>query len=62
MPFVRLHAQAMDPEIMMKHIQLYVNDYSVSLGKEGREAIVNLIQQQTGKNRQIQPENKWFIE
>lgn len=37
--FIRQHAQAMDEEVMYKHIDLYVNKYSVNLGVEGRKAI-----------------------
>ncbi|PRY53896.1 1,4-dihydroxy-6-naphthoate synthase [Arcticibacter pallidicorallinus] len=37
--FIRSHAQAMDDEVMYKHIELYVNKYSVDLGQEGRNAI-----------------------
>lgn len=37
--FIRSHAQAMDEEVMYKHIELYVNKYSVDLGDEGRKAI-----------------------
>jgi 1,4-dihydroxy-6-naphthoate synthase len=37
--FIRSHAQAMDDEVMYKHIELYVNKYSVDLGSEGRSAI-----------------------
>ena len=37
--FVKQHAQEMDAEVMQKHINLYVNDYSLSLGKKGKEAI-----------------------
>ena len=29
----------MSYDVMQKHIQLYVNEYSVSLGDEGRKAI-----------------------
>ncbi len=39
MLFVRQHAQEMDEAVMQKHIDLYVNDFSLSLGKEGRQAI-----------------------
>jgi 1,4-dihydroxy-6-naphthoate synthase len=39
MPYVREHAQAMDPEVMKKHIDLYVNGYSVDLGETGMRAI-----------------------
>jgi 1,4-dihydroxy-6-naphthoate synthase len=41
-PFVRAHAQEMADEVMAQHIALYVNDYSVNLGAEGRRAIEGL--------------------
>jgi 1,4-dihydroxy-6-naphthoate synthase len=37
--YVKRHAQEMAEEIMQKHIALYVNNYSVSLGQSGRKAI-----------------------
>lgn len=37
--FVKEHAQEMDAEVMQKHINLYVNDYSLSLGEKGKAAI-----------------------
>ena len=37
--FISSHAQEMDEEVMYKHIDLYVNKYSVDLGIEGRKAI-----------------------
>lgn len=37
--FIRQHAQEMSEEVMYKHIELYVNKYSVDLGTEGRKAI-----------------------
>jgi 1,4-dihydroxy-6-naphthoate synthase len=39
LPYVRAHAQEMSEEVMYKHIDLYVNQYSVNLGLEGRRAI-----------------------
>jgi 1,4-dihydroxy-6-naphthoate synthase len=39
LPFVREHAQEMDETVMYQHIDLYVNDYSIDLGAEGRRAI-----------------------
>jgi 1,4-dihydroxy-6-naphthoate synthase len=39
LPYVRAHAQEMSDEVMYKHIDLYVNQYSVNLGSEGRRAI-----------------------
>ena len=37
--YVRAHAQEMSDEVMYKHIDLYVNDFSVDLGEEGRRAV-----------------------
>jgi len=37
--FIRLHAQEMEESVMYKHIELYVNKYSIDHGKGGRKAI-----------------------
>jgi 1,4-dihydroxy-6-naphthoate synthase len=37
--YVRAHAQEMSEEVMYKHIDLYVNEYSIDLGAEGRRAV-----------------------
>ena len=39
LPFVREHAQEMSEDVMYRHIDLYVNDFSVDLGEEGRRAV-----------------------
>jgi len=39
LPFVREHAQEMSEQVMYQHIDLYVNEYSVDLGPEGRRAV-----------------------
>jgi 1,4-dihydroxy-6-naphthoate synthase len=39
LPFVREHAQEMSEDVMYKHIDLYVNEYSIDLGRDGRRAI-----------------------
>ena len=36
---MRAHAQEMSEDVMYQHIDLYVNDYSVDLGGEGRRAV-----------------------
>ena len=40
--YVRAHAQEMDPEVTQKHIDLYVNDFTLDLGAEGERAIRTL--------------------
>ncbi|GBL35594.1 1,4-dihydroxy-6-naphtoate synthase [Filimonas sp.] len=37
--FVTDHAQEMSPEVMRKHIDLYVNEYSIDLGEKGKMAV-----------------------
>ena len=37
--FVRAHAQEMSEEVMRRHIELYVKQYSVDLGLDGRRAV-----------------------
>jgi 1,4-dihydroxy-6-naphthoate synthase len=44
LPFVREHAQEMSEEVIYQHIDLYVNQYSVDLGEEGRRAVEMLFE------------------
>lgn len=37
--FIKKYAQEMSEDVMYKHINLYVNKYSIDLGVEGRKAI-----------------------
>lgn len=37
--FIRCHAREMDDSVMQQHIDLYVNEFSVSLGSQGRLAV-----------------------
>jgi 1,4-dihydroxy-6-naphthoate synthase len=52
--FIRAHAQEMSEEVMYKHIDLYVNQYSVDLGPEGKKAIKLLFD--TAREKNIIPE------
>ncbi len=40
--YVKQHAQAMEEAVMRKHIDLYVNQYSLDLGTDGEHAIHTL--------------------
>ena len=40
--FVKEHAQELEDEVIDKHIALFVNDFTVSLGDEGRRAVERL--------------------
>ena len=37
--YVKCHSQEMEPEVMKKHIDLYVNQFSINLGFDGKNAI-----------------------
>ena len=41
--YVKQHSQEMEESVMRKHIDLYVNDYSIDLGTEGRAAVDKLL-------------------
>ena len=41
--YIRCHAQEMSEAVMRQHINLYVNDYSLQLGEEGKKAIHTLM-------------------
>ncbi len=40
--FIKEHAQEMDDKVIESHIELFVNDFSISLGDQGRMAINTL--------------------
>ncbi|RMF20712.1 MAG: 1,4-dihydroxy-6-naphthoate synthase [Bacteroidetes bacterium] len=42
--YVKKHAQEMDPAVLHSHIRLYVNDFTLDLGAEGRRAVERLFQ------------------
>lgn len=42
--YVKLHSQQMSEEVMRRHIDLYVNNYSLDLGEDGKLAIESLHQ------------------
>ena len=42
--YIRSHSQEMSEDVMRKHIQLYVNDYTTDLGERGEKAIATLFE------------------
>lgn len=43
--YVQSHAQEIDVDVVKAHIKLYVNEYSISLGVEGRNAIKEIFKE-----------------
>jgi len=42
MPFIKRYAQELEDNVIKKHIDLYVNDFTIDLGKEGKKALTLL--------------------
>ncbi len=57
--YVKQLAQEMEEEVMRKHIDLYVNNFSISLGNEGRDAVLKLLEvyQQNHQSTKINLQN-----
>ena len=57
--YIRKHSQEMSEDVMRKHIDLYVNNYSINLGEDGKNAIIKLLSvyQDLHTENQLQPDN-----
>ncbi|WP_456433002.1 1,4-dihydroxy-6-naphthoate synthase [Thermosulfuriphilus sp.] len=42
--YVKDYAQEMDDEVIREHIRTYVNDFTLDLGEEGRQAVLGLVE------------------
>jgi 1,4-dihydroxy-6-naphthoate synthase len=51
--YVKQHSQAMQEDVMRQHIDLYVNNYSLDLGEDGKKAI-EVLQEVYRRNRSQQ--------
>ena len=63
--YVKQHSQEMEPEVMKKHIDLYVNQFSINLGKNGRNAIkrfMHIYHETTGKGDALLSDSDLFVE
>ena len=54
--YVKCHARTIEKEVIDAHINLYVNDYSISLGEKGRKA-VEIVFEKAGRDS-----NSVFVE
>jgi 1,4-dihydroxy-6-naphthoate synthase len=63
--YVKMNSREMEPEVMKKHIDLYVNNYSIDLGKDGKNAIEKFMDIYNTINKtttsQIFPRNELFL-
>jgi 1,4-dihydroxy-6-naphthoate synthase len=54
--YVKKYASDMSPAVIRRHIDLYVNDFTVEIGEQGKEAVEALFEM--ARNRGILPESK----
>ncbi len=59
--YVTAHAQEMDPIVQHKHISLFVNDYTLDIGQEGKEAVMTLYNSAFDTQNQIKEPTNLFI-
>lgn len=59
--YIRFHAQEMEESVMYKHIELYVNQYSVDLGDLGRKAIESMFSKAQDLNIVPKTEKNIFL-
>jgi 1,4-dihydroxy-6-naphthoate synthase len=59
--YIKKHSQEMSEDVMRKHIDLYVNNYSIDLKEEGKDAIVKLLQVYENLNAATIDYNNIFV-
>lgn len=62
MEYIRAHANEMDEETICRHINLYVNKYTLEIGKEGTRSIKHLMEMGEEKGLIPYTEKPLFIE
>ncbi len=59
--YVKQHSQEMSESVMRQHIDLYVNDYSLELGRGGKEAVNKLMEVYLSANPETKLTDPVFI-
>jgi len=59
--YMRQFAQEMREDILHKHVQTFVNDFSLSLGTEGQKAVRKLLDLGSSQGLFHQPEGEIFV-
>jgi 1,4-dihydroxy-6-naphthoate synthase len=60
--YIRQHANEMDDAVMQKHIDLYVNDFSLDVGLEGERAVQELFARAAAKGLIAAPRLPLFVQ
>ena len=61
-PYIHQYAQEMDESVQQQHINLYVNNFSINLGEEGKNAIRELFKKGAELNLLQIPNEPLFID
>ena len=48
MPFIKKYSQELSDDVILKHISLYVNDYTIDIGNAGEAALYELMKRAKG--------------
>lgn len=59
--YVKEHSQAMSEEVMRRHIDLYVNNYSLDLGEDGKKAIEVLQEVFSASSKKTKSDQPLFL-
>jgi 1,4-dihydroxy-6-naphthoate synthase len=60
--YVSSHSQEMSEDVMRKHIDLYVNDFSIDLGEKGKQAVDKFLEIYASIHRTPFSNNQFFAE
>jgi 1,4-dihydroxy-6-naphthoate synthase len=60
--YVALHAQEMDSDVRRRHVELYVNRYTLDVGDEGRAAVAALFAAAAGRALVPAPPEDLFVD
>ena len=59
--YVKEHSQEMDEQVMRQHIDLYVNEFSLNLGENGKNAVNELLRIYQDTNHTSIPDQPVFV-
>lgn len=60
--YISSHSQEMSEDVMRKHIDLYVNNFSIDLGEEGKQAVNTFLEVYAGIHQKTLLDKKIFVE
>lgn len=60
--YVTEHSQEMSEDVMRKHIDLYVNDFSINLDESGKQAVIKLLEVYDHLHNTTTSTNKIFVD